>query len=283
MNRRPAALVFTGLFLGQLFVTAAFSGVSEGLKALDAGQIPEAAKEFQAGFDAGDADGAFYLGRLFELGLGTKPDLARAAQLYAVAADKGSAKAENRYGLMFLQGQPVLKDFAKGTDLVCKAAAAGDANGQFNCGVSYNKGLGVAVDVAKARSWWDKAAAQDNIAAINFLGQSYATGDQPDLAKALGLFERTAAFGNPMGLFGAAKIYANEKGPHFDKVKAYAWANLAAARFDPEAAAFRDQLEQGMSAADIASAQKMSAAWVAVTPGTPAGDMPAAPVPAKTK
>ena len=49
----------------------ALADVSAGLIKLDEGDLPGAATDFANAFDAGDAEGAFYLGRLFELGLGT--------------------------------------------------------------------------------------------------------------------------------------------------------------------------------------------------------------------
>lgn len=243
--------------------------VTAGLAALDEGKVPEAAKQFQAAWDAGDADGAFYLGRLFELGVGIEADLTRAAQLYAVGAESGSARAKNRYGLMFIEGRPVLKDFERGTKLVCEAAAAGDANGQFNCGVSHADGLGVPVDPAKAQDWWRKAADQGQIAATNYLARDLLAQAAPDKAAALALFEKTGAQGNPMGLFETAKLLAED--PKADQVKAYAFANLAAARFHPEAAALRDRIEAGLDATQIAEAQKLSRDWK-VVPAAQAAD-----------
>lgn len=237
--------------------TSVFADVESGLAALDEGRVQDAAAAFQAAFEAGDADGAFYLGRLVELGVGIEANVLQAAQVYQQAAEAGSAQAQNRLGLMYIQGAPVLKDFERGTELVCQAAEAGDANGQFNCGVSFAEGIGVDTDAERARTLWEQAAAQDHIAAMNFLGLSLR--DEADLAGALGWFERTASLGNPMGLYEAARILATSAAP--DLVQAYAYANLAAARLHPDAGAFRDQLEQRMSAAEIVEAQAVARSW----------------------
>lgn len=245
----------------------AHADTAAGLKSLDDGNVPDAAKQFQAAWDAGDADGAFYLGRLFELGVGTQVDMQRAAQLYAVGSAAGSAKAKNRFGLMHINGEVVLKDFEKGTQLVCEAAEAGDANAQFNCGVSYADGLGVTVDKTKAREWWQRAADQDQVAAINFLGRALLEQEQPDAAAALIQFERTAAMGNPMGFYEAAQLYATAPaGVTVDLVKAYAYANLAAARLHPQAAALRDKLEGDLTPEQITAAQTMSRDWKSTAP-----------------
>ena len=78
--RRLREALFTLSVSTALIVTTppAFADVSDGLAALDAGDIASAASRFQDGFAAGDADGAFYLGRLFEFGLGTDADITRA-------------------------------------------------------------------------------------------------------------------------------------------------------------------------------------------------------------
>ena len=79
---------FGGFIAGVLMTAStAMADVSEGIAALEAGNVQGAAQLFQEAFDAGEADGAFYLGRLFELGLGTDKDMRRAAALYAVAAE----------------------------------------------------------------------------------------------------------------------------------------------------------------------------------------------------
>ena len=60
---------------------------------------------------------------MFELGLGTQPDLAQAAELYKAAAAREGALAMNRLGQMSLDGQGVIRDFTVCAELICKAAA----------------------------------------------------------------------------------------------------------------------------------------------------------------
>ncbi|MEJ2022121.1 MAG: tetratricopeptide repeat protein [Maritimibacter sp.] len=123
--------IFGATFL-VAFTSGAIADVTAGLTALDAGDAQTAASEFQASYEAGDGDGAFYLGRLFELGVGTDKDLNRAANLYAAGAERGSVQAMNRLGLMYLEGTTLLRDYAAAKDQFCKAADLGDQNGQLN-------------------------------------------------------------------------------------------------------------------------------------------------------
>lgn len=239
------------------------AGVTNGIALLEEGKIQEAVRAFQDGFENGEPDGVFYLGRMFELGLGTDVDMTRATQLYALGAQKNSPLAQNRLGLMFLEGQGVLKDYARGAELVCQSADAGDANAQFNCGMAYKDGTGVAVDPQKALSYWEKAGEQGHVAALNFAAQSYLSGDgvAVDPSKAAELFAATANQGNPMGLFELAKL--NAEGESADLVKAYMYANLAASRGHPEAAAFRDTLEEKMTVDAVTQAQTAAREWKA--------------------
>ncbi|MCZ7471010.1 hypothetical protein M0412_20110 [Agrobacterium sp. O3.4] len=59
-------------------LSSAQANAAEGVKLLDGGDIPGSVKQFEAGFEAGEANGAFYRGRLFEIGIGTNQDMGRA-------------------------------------------------------------------------------------------------------------------------------------------------------------------------------------------------------------
>ena len=242
-------------------IPLAFADVSDGLSALDTGDIATAASAFQDGFAAGDADGAFYLGRLFEFGLGTEVDMARAANLYAAGAEAGSVLAMNRLALMYLDGAVLLRDYAEASRLFCDSAELGDVTGQLNCGLMYQAGRGVTADAGEAMRYLELAAAQDNIAAQNVLGQMLVAGEgvpaDPDRARAL--FMQTALAGNAVGLFELARSYADEG----DLVQAYAYANLATVRGHVAARALRDTLEAQMSGEQIAAAQEQAKVWTA--------------------
>ncbi len=245
----------------QLAGTAAFADIDTGLAALDGGDVATAASEFQASFEGGDGNGAFYLGRLFEFGLGTDVDMSRAANLYAAGADKGSILAMNRLGLLYLEGTTLLRDYAEAGRYFCQAAELGDQNGELNCALMLKEGKGMEVDAAKAVSYFEASSAQGNIAAQNLLGQILLAGDgvPADQDKAVALFSQTAEAGNAMGLYELAKHYSAGETP--DLVKAYSFANLAAVRQHPEATALRNALEVQMDNSQVTAGQAESKAW----------------------
>lgn len=267
LSLRPA--VFASVLLA---ASPAFADVSEGLALLEEGNVQEAASSFQAAYEAGDGDGAFYLGRLFEVGAGVEANPVRAANLYAAGVEKGSTLAMNRLGILYQEGNVLLRDYAEAAKLLCQAADAGDANGQFNCGLAYYNGQGVQKDVARVISLWEGAAKQDNIAAQNFLGQIYLNGDEAadiavDTAKARGYFEQTAEAGNALGLYQLAQLDAasGEDGETpVNAVEAYKYASLAAVRGLRDAAVLRDRLEAGMSSEDVLAAQAAAKSWTEV-------------------
>lgn len=237
-----------------IFATSVSADVADGIAFLDAGDVASAATEFAAAYEAGVPEGAFYLGRLFELGLGTEQDEMRAANLYSAAVDAGSVKAQVRLGLMYHEGRVLLRDYTEGSRLLCAAAEAGDADGQLNCGLAYQIGRGVAADDATAMTYWQRSADQGNILAMNVLGQTAL--DAGDITAASTHFKQAADLGNAGGMFEYAKL-VSETYP----VAAYSYANLAVVRGLNEAAVWRDQFEAGLSAADIEAGQAMARAW----------------------
>lgn len=242
----------------------ALADVASGLTALNAGKVQEAVEAFQGGYSEGDGDGAFYLGRLFEFGIGTEKDLNRAANLFAAGAEAGSVLAMNRLGLMYLDGTTLLRDYKAAAKLFCDAADLGDAEGQLSCALMLRDGKGVAPDAEKAVQYLKSASASGNVAATNILGLMYleGTGIDADHARAMTLFEQTADAGNAMGLFQLARSHsAPVKGAEQDLVSAYAYANLAAVRGHQEAATLRNQLETQMSAEQIGQAQAKARIW----------------------
>lgn len=244
-----------------LVATPLLADVQAGLDQLNAGDPDAAIIEFQKAVEAGDGDGAFYLGRLVELS--PQPNVPEAVAFYTQGSEAGSALAKNRLGLMYLEGASVLQDFEEGTRLVCEAADQGDANGQFNCALTLldsEDGEGTA---AKAIAYAQKAAEQKHIGAMNLLGQSYITGTgvEPNDKTAAEFFQQTAALGNPVGLFSLGQAYALGIGLDRDLVKAHAYFNLAAANGHPDALQARQAVEGELERSQVIEAQRYARAW----------------------
>ncbi|MEJ6405102.1 tetratricopeptide repeat protein [Yoonia sp. 2307UL14-13] len=240
-----------------MWTVSASADVAEGVELLNAGDVSGAATEFAAAYEAGDAKGAFYLGRLFELGLGTEQDEMRAANLYSAAAEGGATKAQVRLGLMYHEGRVLLRDYVEGTRLLCEAADAGDADGQLNCGLAYRAGRGVETNDVLALSYWQKAADQGNILAMNVLGQTAL--DAGNVEQAATYLKQSADLGNAGGMYEYAKLLMVGASP--DPVTAYSYANLAVVRGLADAGVLRDEIEAQLTAAQIAEGQALAREW----------------------
>jgi uncharacterized protein len=247
--------------------------LEDGKAAFAAGIYADAVAAFGEGMKAGDADSAYFLGRMLELGLGVPPDVSAALRLYRQAADSGQVEALNRVALMHYRGEAgVRQDYAEAARLFGQAAEQGDANALYNVGKLYLEGKGVARDAARALDYYRRAAEKNHILALNTLGALYrdgATGDA-DRAMAREYFARSAAFGNAVGLFETARMIlaegTDEEGTGPDRlVEAHTYLNLASARSHPNAPEALQELTALMPLADVALAQQKARAFVART------------------
>ncbi|WP_253261373.1 MULTISPECIES: tetratricopeptide repeat protein [unclassified Roseobacter] len=235
----------------------ALADVSAGLIKLDEGDLPGAATDFANAFDAGDAEGAFYLGRLFELGLGTDKNEVQAANLYSAAADAGSAKAKLRLGLIYHEGRILLRDYVAGTQLICDAADAGEPDAQLNCALAYQQGIGIDANEEQAIAYLNTAVANDNIAAMNVLSSIYRSRGDTERAKVFAL--EAADRGNALGMLRYAEMVSQEDPP--DLITAYAYASLAFVRGLSEAGELQNRLEGQMTRENVLAGQQQAVSW----------------------
>ncbi len=239
------------------------ANLEAGVAALNAGEYQIAAEKFSEGFKAGDVDGAFYLGRMLELGIGGAPDLKAAIGLYIAGSAKGSGPAKNRLGVLHIQGAGVLQDYAEGAKLVCASADLGDVNGAYNCASLLLEGKGVEQDEVAAYVWFKKASDQGHLGAKNEYANALIEGKfvEQDVKAAVELLQQTAASGNPVGLYALGQAFAAGLGVDQNLIKAHSYFNVASALQHPQAAGARTALELQMSAEDVRKAQQLAKAW----------------------
>lgn len=239
------------------------SVIDQGLAALNAEDYAAASEQFSRAFDAGEADGAFYLGRMLELGMGGTPNLKAAVGLYLAGSAKGSAPAKNRLGVLHVQGKGVLQDYAQGATLVCEAADLGDVNGAYNCGQLTLAGRGVAQDETRAYELFQVAAEQGHFGAMNEYANGLVEGKfvAQDIARAVQLFQQTASVGNPVGLYSLGQAFAVGLGVDQDLVRAHQYFNLAAALGHPDGTGARNAIEKEMAPEAVLEAQRLAKAW----------------------
>jgi TPR repeat protein len=236
---------------------AAFANVDEGLVLLQQGDASGASAQFAAAFEGGDAAGAFWLGRMFELGIGAAPDPMRAANLYGAAAEGGDPAGQLRLGLMYHEGTVLLRDYVEGSRLICAAAEGGLSDAQVACGLAHEAGRGVDTDSALAQQLWATAAGAGNVAAMNLLGAAALRSE--DVAGAREWFAQSADAGNAVGMVETARLLEAADEP--DLIEAYALASLAVVRAHPDAGVLRDRIESQLSAAEVTQAQARAREW----------------------
>lgn len=139
----------------------------------------EAAAKLAA--EASSAERQFFLGYLYQYGLGTEASLEKAREAYQKAAEAGFSPAKNNLGLLNLAsgGDP-----AKAVAMVEDLANTGNAAAQTSMGQLYLDGVpaaGIAKDGDKARVWFERASAGGDADAA--WGLAMLLGNQPNLTE----------------------------------------------------------------------------------------------------
>jgi uncharacterized caspase-like protein len=104
----------------------------------DRAKLETALAIWQEAADAGDPEAQTVVGEIYEKGLGTAPDYARAASWYRKAADQGHARAQFNLGTLYEQGLGVGKDALQALNLY---RAAGGLEGDVGYEEAYRQEL----------------------------------------------------------------------------------------------------------------------------------------------
>ncbi len=158
-GRRPCAWPVLAVTVGLLAGTAA-----HGQPAMDARRA-YAAGNYKRAYDlwmplarAGDADAAFRLGLLADLGEGMPENAEAAYRWYWSAAQAGHPEAEFNVAVMHDSGRGTAHDVAAAAAWYGRAAARGNHRAQYNLALLYNDGDGVPRNPTVARAWFRLAA-----------------------------------------------------------------------------------------------------------------------------
>lgn len=132
---------------------------------------------------AGNASAMYEVGRMYELGRGTKPDKEKAAKWYERATEKGQNNARAELGVLYASGQGVKRDLNKAYQLLDVAAKNGSATAQYYLGRLFENGKGVKRNINLARSWYKKASKNGNFLASDRLKALANTPSQAAVSK----------------------------------------------------------------------------------------------------
>ena len=105
----PAFVVLTAL----LTMPANAQDFENGLAAAERGDYETALREWRPLAERGDAEAQYYLGSMYDRGIGVRQDYAKAAKWYRRAALLGDGDAKNNLGAMFINGHGVPQDYVR--------------------------------------------------------------------------------------------------------------------------------------------------------------------------
>jgi len=172
---KNVSAIFVMIALGLVNLPAR-ADFTAGLNAYEMSAFSVAFKEFSAAANEGDAKSQYFVGWLYDAGLGIAQDYAEAAKWYRKAADQGNAWAQTNLGYLYDEGLGFPQDHAEALKWYRKAADQGNAQAQTNVGTFYKLGEVVSKDDAEALAWFRKAAQQGYAGAHAYIAEAYEKG-----------------------------------------------------------------------------------------------------------
>lgn len=185
------------VFLAFCFIAApaaaqtGLTGADEVFAALDAQDHSRARSLAEPLAAKGDARASFALGRIYERGLGVRPDIGMALEHYSAAAIAGNADAQLALGRIAYEGGGVYPDYERAAGWFRLASVQGDPRADVALGRMLADGRGVRRNAVAAVDHFAKAAAKNDADGLFFLGLAFLKGD-----------------GAPLNYQGAAKYFA---------------------------------------------------------------------------
>ena len=179
--------------------------------------------------EAGNADGKFYTGFCYFMGVGTNQNYEKAFELFNEVARDYQDKdlVSCLIGYCYAEGKGVQQDYEKAFEYFLESAKAGNSDAMANVGAYYWQGKGVEQDYDQAFSWCLKGAESGNEIAMNTLGKIYYIGkgtQQKNYEKAFEWFSKAADAGDIDALKNLSIMYANGEGVAKDEIKAKDYA-----------------------------------------------------------
>jgi len=144
----------------------------DGLFAFSAGRYAQALQHWQLAAEAGDSQGALYIGLLNDLGRGVAQDATAARVWYERAAALGNPVAMFNVGVLYDSGTGVARNRVMAAEWYKRAANGGMARAAYALGLMYQAGDGVPRDKDQAKRYFRQAlsggltAARAHLAAL---------------------------------------------------------------------------------------------------------------------
>ncbi|YCI06174.1 sel1 repeat family protein (plasmid) [Ensifer sp. D2-11] len=167
--------------------------VDGGVAALRAGNGDVALQILKPLAEAGNAEAAFWLGDMYEQGLGVPTDMKTTLKWYTKAAEGSWTAAEMRLGEIYFNGIEAVQDFEKAHKWLEQAAHGGDSVAQLDVGKLYANGWGVKKDPIWAYVWYEIAAREGNYEAQQLRDALVKTMPEGDVVEAQKLTQQVAS------------------------------------------------------------------------------------------
>jgi TPR repeat protein len=212
------------------YVTEISADLDEGEKAFHAGNYKLAMTRLKPLAERGGARAQYYLGDMYDGGLGAKQDYREAIRWYLMSAEQGDADSQSHLGYLYENGLGAGRDEKLAAQWYAKAADQGDPYSQARLATMYRDGRGLAQDFQQAASWYEKAADHGYAWAQMNLGLLYAEGKGVplDYTKALFFLRNAADRNDNYAQYNLGWVYESGKGVPKDTKQAIEWYSKAA-------------------------------------------------------
>jgi TPR repeat protein len=160
--------------------------------AFHAGAFDAALEKLKPLAEKNNAQAAYWLGQMYEDGLGVNKDADTAISWYRKSAEGGWTDASFRLGEIYLNGTEELQDFKKARKWLEQAARGGNARAQFDLGRLYANGWGGEKDPIQAYVWYEFAAKQGDYEAQRLRDALLKAMQENEIAEAQDLSEKMA-------------------------------------------------------------------------------------------
>lgn len=268
----PSKLIYTVLGT-TLISTAAFAGLNQAIVAYDSGQYPKAMEEFSYLADEGDGTALYYMGHIYEKGLGVEADKEKALDFYKRADTAGHEGATATLARLIMENPDIQDNTAIGLELLKKTAYNGNADALYELGELYTKGDKVEKEYTYAFGYYLMAALKGDKRAQHKLSFAYlhGRGTPQDFENGIKWLQRSANQGYVLAQKDLADLQSSD--PRLaNPADAYAWYSIIAAyntdEIGNEAAKRREEIARklGKKGEVLIARQRAAREWRPIPP-----------------
>ena len=245
-----------------LSVLAQDATLKDAKKLFEDNKIQESAQIFlKLANEDKDPEASYYLGRIFNEGLGgIQPQRRLGFEYYKKAAEKNHIEAQTEYGIYYLSGEFVLRDYKKAIQFFEKSAAKNNLKALLILGGLYSSGTVVKKNNKKAFQNYEKAAKAGSEVAAYQIGTFYEEGKSVSKSdkKAYDWYRKSADKKFVPSLLKLAEYFRDGKAVKKNLVNAYAYFNLASSLGSNQAKQELATIEKEFTLKEIQQAQETS-------------------------